>query len=125
MDKIIVTDLEIYAYHGVAPEEKKLGQMFLVSLELSLDLEKAAVTGNLEETVNYVELCDVVKDTLLSEKCDLIESTAMKVIASIFRHFDKVLKVKITLKKPWAPMEHHVRYAAVEIERSRRDRDEW
>lgn len=125
MDKIIIEDLEVYAYHGVAREEKKLGQMFIISLQIGLDLETAALTGELGATVNYFELCGRVKEIMLSESFDLIESSALKVIEGIFRNYPQVQTVKVLLKKPWAPMGEHLKYAAVELERSRGDRDEW
>ena len=125
MDKIIIEDLEVYAYHGVAPEEKKLGQMFVVSLHISIDLETAALSGNLDSTINYAKVCNIVKDILQSESYDLIETAAMKVIEGIFHKFNQAQVVKVLLKKPWAPMGHHLKYAAVELERRWGDRDEW
>lgn len=119
MDKIIIEDLEVYAYHGVAEEEKKLGQLFTVSLQISADLEAAARYGDLKSTVNYAEVCDTVKTVLQSEKYDLIETAAIKIIEGVFGKFQNALAVKILLKKPWAPMGHHLKYAAVEIERTR------
>jgi len=125
MDKIIIEELEVYAYHGVAPEEKKLGQLFVVSLQINIDLEIAAQSGNLDATISYFEACNLVKDILLLESYDLIETAAMKVIEGIFNKFDRAQAVKVLLKKPWAPMGHHLKYAAVELERRRGDRDEW
>ena len=43
----------------------------------------------------------------------------MTVIESIFKRFAKVKTIKIMLKKPWAPMGHHLKYVAVELERTR------
>lgn len=125
MDKIIIEDLEIYAYHGVAQEEKILGQLFIVSLQICLDLESAARSNRIEATINYAEVCDHVKAILQLENYDLIETAALKVIDGIFRRFGNVLAVKVLLKKPWAPMGHHLKYAAVELERVRGDGYEW
>ncbi|WHH60228.1 dihydroneopterin aldolase [Petroclostridium sp. X23] len=125
MDKIIIEDLEVYAYHGVAKEEKKLGQLFLISLHISTDLEWAAVGDNLDSTINYAQVCDTVKEVLQAEKYDLIETAAMKVIEEIFKKFSSTMVVKVLLKKPWAPMGHHLKFAAVELERARSDRNEW
>lgn len=125
MDRIVIEELEVYAYHGVAQEEKKLGQLFLISLQISVDLETAAQSGNLAATINYAEVCNTVKAILQAEKYDLIETAAMKVIEGIFRRFDPAQAVKVVVKKPWAPMGHHLKYAAVELERARGDRDEW
>jgi dihydroneopterin aldolase/2-amino-4-hydroxy-6-hydroxymethyldihydropteridine diphosphokinase len=53
MDKIHIEELEIFANHGVFQEEKKLGQKFLISVELFLDLSEAGKSDALEKTVNY------------------------------------------------------------------------
>jgi len=125
MDKIIIEELEVYAYHGVKQEEKKLGQMFIVSLQISADLESAAQSGNLEETINYSKVCKIVNDILQSESFDLIETAALKVIEGVFHKYNQAQLIKVILKKPWAPMGQHLKYAAVELERGRSDRDEW
>lgn len=125
MDKIIVEDLEVYAYHGVAKEEKNLGQMFIISIEIGVDLETAARSGNLNDTINYSKVCKTVVSILQSESYDLIETAALKVIEGIFSSFKLANSVKVLLKKPWAPMGQHLKYAAVELERKRGDRDEW
>lgn len=125
MDKIIIEDLEVYAHHGVAPEEKVNGQMFIVSLEIAADLEKAALSDNLEDTMSYAEICTDVRRVLQSAKYNLIEAAAMKIIECIFGKYNKVQVVKVLLKKPWAPMGHHLRFAGVELERRRGDRNEW
>ncbi len=119
MDKIIIEDLEVYAYHGVAEEEKKLGQLFVVSLQISTDMDRAAKSCDLDLSVNYAKVCDTVQAVLLSEKYDLIETAAIKIIEAIFDRFRNAEEVRILLKKPWAPMGHHLKYAAVELERTR------
>ena len=40
MDKIIVKDLELFCYHGVNPEEKEDGQIFVFDIEAGVDLTK-------------------------------------------------------------------------------------
>ncbi|MDE5872768.1 MAG: dihydroneopterin aldolase, partial [Lachnospiraceae bacterium] len=60
MDKIVIKDLEIFAYHGVLPEEKRQGQTFIVTVELFLDLHDAGATDDLSETVNYADVCDTI-----------------------------------------------------------------
>ncbi|QNU68632.1 dihydroneopterin aldolase [Ruminiclostridium herbifermentans] len=125
MDKIIVEDLEIYAYHGVANEEKALGQMFVLSIEIGADLENAARSDNLNDTINYSAVCKTAVAVLQSESYDLIETAAYKVIEGIFKRFKNAQTVKVLLKKPWAPMGQHLKYAAVELERKRGDRNDW
>ncbi|PYG87123.1 dihydroneopterin aldolase/dihydroneopterin aldolase/2-amino-4-hydroxy-6-hydroxymethyldihydropteridine diphosphokinase [Ruminiclostridium sufflavum DSM 19573] len=124
MDKIIVEGLEVYAYHGVAQEEKTLGQMFIISLEIGVDLEKSARSGNLKDTINYSSVCKSVTAVLQSGSYDLIETAAFKIIEELFRNFKLAQAIRILLKKPWAPMGQHLKYAAVELERKRGDFDE-
>lgn len=118
MDKIFIKDFEIFAKHGVFNEEKNLGQKFILSIELGMDLRKAGVTGDLNETVNYGELCLKIEKEFTREKYDLIETAAEKMAEFILLEYKRVKSVKLLLKKPWAPIGRHVEYAAVEIERA-------
>lgn len=118
MDKIYIKDLEVYAYHGVNPQEKDLGQKFLISVELNLDLSEAARTDNLSATVNYAKLCNDIEKIFINEKCNLIETTAGKVADYILMNYARVEKTRVLIKKPWAPIGKPVDFAAVEMERS-------
>lgn len=118
MDKIFIKDFEIFAKHGVFNEEKNLGQKFILSIELGMDLRKAGVTSDLNETVNYGELCLKIEKEFTREKYDLIETAAEKMTEFILLEYERVKSVKLLLKKPWAPIGRHVEYAAVEIERA-------
>lgn len=118
MDKLIIKDLEVYGYHGVNKEEKFLGQKFLISLELYMSLREAGKSDDLNNTVNYAELCKSVESEFLKEKYDLIEKCAEHIAEFILSHYNMIKGVKVNIKKPWAPIGKPVAYAAVEIERS-------
>lgn len=118
MDKIYIRDFEVYAYHGVNPQEKDIGQKFLISVELSLDLSKAAITDDISATVNYAELCNGIENIFKEKKYNLIETTAEIIADYILMNYSKVEKVKVLIKKPWAPIGKPIDFAAVEIERS-------
>ena len=62
MDYIHVNEMEFWGYHGVFPEETKLGQRFRVSLSLALSLKEAGETDQLEKTVNYAEAFNICRD---------------------------------------------------------------
>lgn len=119
MDKIYLKDIEIFANHGVFQEEKTLGQKFILSLELSLDIKEAAKTYDLTKSVHYGELCHKVIEVFQEESLDLIESVVNKVANFILDNYLMVNGVKVVLKKPWAPIGRHLDYAAVEINRER------
>ena len=118
-DKIYIKDLELIAYHGVLEEEKQLGQKFLISLEISTSLRKAGLTDDLNNTISYTEICDVVEKLFLSKKNDLIEKCGEEIAELILKKNDSIQKVKVTIKKPWAPIRKILDYAAIEVIRGR------
>lgn len=118
MDKMYIKDLEIYANHGVFQEEKTLGQRFLISLELFINLREAGTTDDITKTVHYGELCNLIEKEFKKESYDLLEKATEKLAEFILLEYDLVERVKVTIKKPWAPIGKSLRYAAVEIDRS-------
>ena len=117
MDKIYLKNVEFFANHGVFQEEKNLGQKFILDIELTLDLRKAGVTGDLTKSVHYGDLCHGIEKVFKEKSYDLIETAAEKVAEYVLLNYELVNSVKIKLKKPWAPIGRHLDYAAVEIER--------
>lgn len=104
MDKIVISNLEVFAYHGVLPEEKQKGQIFLVSAELFLDLRDAGLTDDLEKTVNYAEVCEDICNVMTDEKYDLIEAVAENIASTILLKYDRIKMVKVLISKPEAPI---------------------
>ena len=117
MDKIYLKNVEIFANHGVFKEEKTLGQKFILDLELTLSLEEAGRTGDLTKSVHYGELCHGIEKEFMKESYDLIETETQKVAEFTLYNYPLVKDIKVTLKKPWAPIGRHLDYAAVQIER--------
>ena len=115
MDKIIVNNLHIFAYHGVNEEEKINGQNFYLDIICGVDLTAACLTDSLDDTVSYAKIIKTVKRVFPAQKDDLIERAARRTADAILDEFDKVQKVKITLRKPEAPINADFDYVAVEI----------
>ena len=120
MDKVIVKDLELFCYHGVNPEEKEDGQTFVFDIEAGIDLSTPCITDNVDDTVSYAKIIKTVRRVAQSEKNDLIERVAQRVADELFNEFNKIQTLKITLKKPQAPIKADFNYVAVEIERARK-----
>ena len=104
MDKIAIKDLEIFAYHGVLPEEKAKGQTFLINAELFLDLREAGMTDNLDKTVNYAQVCQDIHEVMTGNKFDLIEAVAENVADTILLKYEPVKSVRVIVSKPEAPI---------------------
>lgn len=119
MDKIYIKGLELFAYHGVNPEEKRDGQTFLLDVTLHADLSRPRQTDNLDDTINYAAVRKTIQRAFTAQSCDLIERAAQAVCEAILNEHPKVEKVGLLLKKPEAPMNAKFDYVAVETELSR------
>lgn len=117
MDKIYINNLEFIGFHGVFPEEKKLGQKFLVSLELTVDTREAGKTGELTKSVHYGLVAQDVEKLFLEKSIDLIETCAENIAEMVLKKYELVKEVKVIVKKPWAPLQMHFENVAVEITR--------
>ncbi len=111
--------MQFYGYHGVFQEENRLGQRFTVDLAVSVDLQKAGETDELEYSVNYGELYQVCKDIVEGKSYKLVEAVAEKIAASVLSEFPLVSDVTVKVIKPDPPIPGHYQSVAVEITRRR------
>ena len=117
MDKIIIENLELIAEHGVFKEEKFLGQKFIISVEMTTDTREAGKTGNLNASTHYGFVADDIEKIFTGQSFDLIETCAEKIAEMILTKYPLISEVKVTVKKPWAPIRKHFDFVAVEITR--------
>ncbi|MCI7248650.1 MAG: 2-amino-4-hydroxy-6-hydroxymethyldihydropteridine diphosphokinase [Clostridiales bacterium] len=119
MDIIRIKDLEVYANHGVLPEERILGQKFLISAVIYMDFSKAALSGNLDKTINYASVCQFISEFTQENTFELIETLAEGIALEVLDNFPLAERVDIEVKKPWAPIGLPVNTVSVEVSRSR------
>ncbi|MFV8829758.1 dihydroneopterin aldolase [Alkalihalobacterium sp. APHAB7] len=119
MDKIIIDQMQFYGYHGVYPEENKLGQRFKVDATLFLDLSHAGMNDDLTQTVNYAEVYELTKKVVESQTHKLVETIAENISSLILKTFPIVQSCTIKVIKPDPPINGHYHSVAVEITRSR------
>ncbi|RHW31831.1 dihydroneopterin aldolase [Neobacillus notoginsengisoli] len=119
MDKIYVNQMEFYGYHGVFPEETRLGQRFIIDLAVSLDLKEAGQTDNLDASVNYAELYNVCKEVVEGEPFKLIESVAEKIALRLLAEFPLIEETSVKVIKPDPPIPGHYKFVAAKITRRR------
>lgn len=104
MDEIRIQDLEIYCHHGVLKEENVLGQKFLVSLTLFTDTRKAGCSDDLSFSIDYAEVSHFVERQMKEKNYQLIEAAAEHLAEDILLEYLSVKKIRVELKKPWAPI---------------------
>ncbi|RIW29894.1 dihydroneopterin aldolase [Bacillus salacetis] len=119
MDKIKVNEMEFYGYHGVFPEETKLGQRFRLNVTLDVDLSEAGRTDDIGDSVNYGEVYSLCKDVVEGKPYKLLEALAEKLAERILDGFSKVENCTIEVIKPDPPIPGHYRSVSVEIIRGR------
>ena len=117
-DEIALTGLRAIGYHGVLPQERVEGQLFIVDVVLRLSLAPAAEGDDLAATVDYGELASRVVKSVESDPVDLIETVADRV-ARLALGYPPVESVEVTVHKPNAPIEVPFADVAVTIRRDR------
>lgn len=119
MDYILIENLVLFANHGVLPEENRLGQKFVLSAKLYVDLHEAGETDDISKTVNYAQVCSMITEYTKANTCKLIESAVSQIADKIFESYPEVKELELTLRKPWAPIGLPVDCAGVSIKRKR------
>lgn len=117
-DEIRLTGLEVFAHHGVLPEEREQGQLFYVDVALTLDLSLAGQSDDLRHTVHYGELAEAIRTRVAGERWDLIERVADRVAEMVLED-TRVESVTVVVHKPSAPIPIPFRDVSVTIQRSR------
>lgn len=119
MDVIYFKGMEFYGYHGVYPEENKLGQRFFVDMELYLDLKPAGETDQLENTINYAEVYALCKSIMENETYQLVEKVVHQIAERSLEQFPLLNECVVKVTKPDPPIPGHYQSVAVEIRRGR------
>ena len=119
MDKIYLNEMEFYGYHGVLPEETKLGQRFRVNIVAETDFREAGLNDNLELTVSYADIFLLCKEIVEGKPYMLIEAVAEHIASAILEKFEKIESVTVKVIKPDPPIPGHYHSVAVEITRKR------
>lgn len=116
-DEIHIEELEVFANHGVFPEETRLGQKFLISLILYTDSRNAGKTDCLEKSVDYGEVSKFVTEYTKSHPCRLIEAAAEHLAEELLLRYELLKGVTLEFKKPWAPVGLPLKTVSVKISR--------
>src|SRR4051794_38046090 len=109
--------MSFYGYHGVFPEEGKLGQRFKVDLVLEADLQPAGKTDDLDKTVNYADIYHLTKEIIEGPPKKLIESLTETLAQAILETFELIYSCQVKIIKPDPPIPGHYDSVAIEMTR--------
>ncbi len=103
-DQIRILGIKAFGYHGVQPHETVEGQEFIVDLAVDLDLRAASTSDDLNETINYADLAQIVHNNIVGQPVQLIERLAGRIADEIVASYKEIAAVHVTVHKPHAPV---------------------
>ncbi len=101
---LLLEGMRFFGYHGVYPEENVLGQRFVVDVSMELDLRPAAAGDELDATVDYFVVYDMVRAIVEGTPRKLVETVVDECARTILNEFPLVDAVEVTMRKPGAPV---------------------
>jgi 7,8-dihydroneopterin aldolase/epimerase/oxygenase len=119
-DTIFVNGLVLHAYHGVMPHEAKVGQPFVLDIVLDIDLVEASRSDMLKHTVSYEQLVKTASEAFSSRRYRLVEAAAGAIADAVLDRYRLVRSVRVTVRKPQAPIAATFDDVGVTITRARR-----
>jgi len=115
---IILENMEFHAFHGCLEFEQQLGNTFLVSLSMEINTDQAGKTDNLDDTLNYQLVYDVVKEQM-EIPSKLIEHVGQRILDSVFEKFPQITELNVKLSKLNPPLGGKVERVTIQLERKR------
>jgi dihydroneopterin aldolase len=104
MGKIVIEEMEFYAFHGHYREEQIVGNRFLVDLELESNLTAPANSDSLEDAVNYQEAYQIIKKEMRRKKSNLLENIAKRILDALYEHMSGIEKATLRIRKMHPPL---------------------
>jgi dihydroneopterin aldolase len=117
-DRIVLEGMAFRGTHGVNPEEQETPQRFEVDVILSLNLQPAALSDDLSQTVDYGRVFDACRQIVESTRFNLVEALAEAIAHEILAEFAGD-EVTVRVRKPEVRLGGEVRAVGVEIRRRR------
>lgn len=111
---IFLKEIRFFAFHGVAPQETTIGNEFIVSLRLKVDIARAAETDEVTDTVSYADVYETVKAEM-NIPSKLLEHVCGRIAQRILDDFPTIEEVEIQLSKRNPPMGADIDCAGVEM----------
>jgi 7,8-dihydroneopterin aldolase/epimerase/oxygenase len=102
-EKLYLKGMNFHALHGVYEIERRIERLFIVDLELTLNLDPKAYSDDLSATLDYQAAYESVQ-AVMKESCELIETLAHRINEKILNSFEIVSEAKVSLVKTNPPI---------------------
>jgi len=117
MGKIIIEEMEFYAFHGHYQEEQIVGNRFLVDLELETNLATPAESDKLDDAVNYQQAYLLIKNEMRRKKSNLLENIAKRILDALYEEMTGIEKATLRIRKMHPPMGGPIKSVGVTMSR--------
>ena|SRR6185295_19270908 len=115
---ITISGINCYAWHGCLEEEAIIGGNYIVDVDIKTNIDEAAATDDLNKTVDYVRVYEIVKQQM-AIRSKLIETVAKRIADELLRHISRIEKVTVKVTKIRPPVNGDVERVSVVIEQTR------
>ena len=95
--------LRFHAFHGVLPQERTVGNDYVLSVCAGYDVSKACLSDDVSDTLNYARMYDIVKAEM-AEPSQLLERVAWRIGERLMAEFPSIISLNIRLTKQNPPM---------------------
>ena len=116
--QVLLKDIRLFAHHGVLPQERVVGAYFILNIGIETDFSAAMVTDELEGTISYAEVYDVVKAEM-AVPSKLLEHVAGRICRALLDHFPTAKSIHLEILKENPPMGADCRGAGVSVDVNR------
>ena len=106
--------MRVHACHGVLPQERVVGNDYLIDVKIEYDFSRAFVTDNVSDTLNYAEVYSVIKEEMAIPS-SLLEHVAGRIANRLMDKFAEITSIVLCLTKCNPPMGADCNGAGVEI----------
>jgi len=110
-----VNGVEVFAYHGCMNEEAILGGKYIVDIAVTTDFQKAGLSDNLSDTLDYVAIRSIAVEEM-NVRSKLIEHVGYRIVNRIKKELSPIISVKLKITKTNPPIKGQVKDVAIVIE---------
>jgi dihydroneopterin aldolase len=96
---IAVRGIRAYGCHGIEPGERDLAQLLRIDVVIEADLQRAACSDDLGDTIDYASVARRLAHVVESTSFGLLERLARELLDTLLRD-PRVLRAEVTVAKP-------------------------
>lgn len=100
---IYIRNMRLHAFHGVLPQEREVGNDYVINLSVDYPIAKAADSDNVADTMSYADAADIIHREMAIQS-NLLENVAMRIARAILNAYAEATEVTVDIMKVAPPM---------------------